>query len=83
MFIGCVMFRTMQYLVVWLGISLLVSTTTDTYQMFQTYIPNGVNVPDPCESGTAWPGVGHEVPAGGGVRNPFGTDFAAQQLVSV
>jgi len=46
------------------------------------YIPNGDKVPSPCPAGGAWPGVGHQVPAGGGDRNPFGLHFAANNHVS-
>ena len=75
--------RIMRHQIILLGISILVSTTTDAFQLYQTYIPNGDKVPNPCLAGTAWPGVGHLVPGGGGARNPFGRDFAAQQYVSV
>jgi hypothetical protein len=56
----------------------------DCYPSYQTLIPNGVNVPDPCRTvmHTFWPGVGHQISAGGGARNPFGTAFAAAQNVS-
>ncbi|GFN79665.1 N-acetylated-alpha-linked acidic dipeptidase-like protein [Plakobranchus ocellatus] len=46
------------------------------YQTFQNQIPNGNNVPHPCLANYMWPGVGHENRLGGGVRNPFGQDFA-------
>jgi len=47
------------------------------YQPFQQKIPNGNAVPHPCNTGTLWPGVGHEAPGGAGARNPFGLDFMA------
>jgi len=72
----------MQYQVLWLGISIIFSTPIDAYQRYQTYIPNGDKVPSPCPAGGAWPGVGHLVSAGGGDRNPFGQDFAANNNVS-
>ena len=45
------------------------------YPGFQDNIPNGKNVPDPCQPGHAWNGVGHENREGGGARNRFGVDF--------
>ena len=56
-------------------------TTTTAHSIYQTYIPNGANVPSPCQPGSVWSGVGHQVPGGGGDRNPFGLDFAANQHV--
>ena len=53
------------------------------YPYFQTHIPNGPNVPNPCLPDAAWPGVGHKNPAGAGERNPFGLDFAQSGFVSV
>ena len=52
------------------------------YPTYQTYIPNGQRVPNPCQPGTVWQGVGHKNPAGGGPRNPFGLDFAANEHVN-
>jgi len=46
------------------------------YQHYQLEIPNGNSVPDPSTSGT-WNGVGHLNAQGGGPRNVFGLDFAA------
>ena len=51
------------------------------YQHYQDEIPNGNRVPDPKSGGT-WQGVGHENAQGGGPRNPFGLDFAANGHVS-
>jgi dopamine beta-monooxygenase len=50
-------------------------------QYFQALIPNGDSVPHPCNVGETWPGVGHKASGGGGARNPFGLDFAANGLV--
>ena len=52
------------------------------YSHYQTMIPNGNRVPDPCEEGAVWNGVGHRISAGGGPRNPFGIDFALNDHVS-
>ena len=52
------------------------------YQHFQNAIPNGKNVPDPTIDAT-WQGVGHENAMGGGVRNRFGLDFAANDKVMI
>ena len=50
---------------------LLISALTTAYKLFQTRIPNGERVPNPCDNKT-WQGVGHINKAGGGDRNPFG-----------
>ena len=46
-----------------------------SYQKFQKEIPNGMKVPNPCEgqTGTMWPGVGHNKMPGGGAKNQFGS----------
>ena len=43
---------------------------------YQDRIPNGKNVVG--SNGEPWPGVGHNRPGGGGTRNAFGQDFAAE-----
>jgi len=53
------------------------------YQMYQTYIPNGANVPDPCQPNITWSGVGHKPIGGTGDRNPFGLDFASNNHVRI
>ena len=53
-----------------------------SYPNFRESIPNGFNVPNPCNADDKWLGVGHEARGGGGIRNPFGLDFAAQGYVS-
>ncbi|PAA63461.1 hypothetical protein BOX15_Mlig021890g1 [Macrostomum lignano] len=50
---------------------------SDAYRMFQSRIPNGDRVPNPCQPGAIWAGVGHQSPAGANARNPFGLDFKA------
>ncbi|XP_033750816.1 dopamine beta-hydroxylase-like [Pecten maximus] len=45
------------------------------YPSFQTSIPNGGSVLDPCDDTTAWPGIGHEAMGGSGPLNPFGRDL--------
>ncbi|XP_062583183.1 uncharacterized protein LOC134244942, partial [Saccostrea cucullata] len=47
-----------------------------SFPQFQSQIPNGQNVPHPCND-KAWSAVGHANPNGGHERNPFGNDFAA------
>ncbi|KAJ8300472.1 hypothetical protein KUTeg_021991 [Tegillarca granosa] len=47
-----------------------------SFQPYQTSIPNGYNVPHPCKLNYMWRGVGHQVPKGGGERNQFGIDFS-------
>ena len=43
------------------------------YPWFQTRIPNGNRVPNPCAKGSKiWAGVGHRNEPGGGARNEFG-----------
>ena len=36
-----------------------------------------MKVPHPCKKNSVWDGVGHLAWTGGGKRNPFGDDFAA------
>ena len=83
MLITLPVFRMMECRVLLLGISILLGTTTEAHPWYQTYIPNGDKVPNPCLAGTAWSGVGHLIPGGTGERNPFGRDFAAGQYVSI
>ena len=57
------------------------------YQMFRTYIPNGLNVKNPFHTATngqpeIWRGVGHMALEGGGPRNPFGKAFKANGYVT-
>ncbi|XP_076468958.1 dopamine beta-hydroxylase-like [Babylonia areolata] len=47
------------------------------YPMYGQEIPNGDQVPHPCKPNFLWHGVGHQISQGGGARNPFGEDFAA------
>ncbi|XP_052776591.1 dopamine beta-hydroxylase-like [Mya arenaria] len=51
------------------------------YPRFKEAIPNGDNVPHPCNASTTWEGVGHTNPAGGGKRNQFGLDFKAAGML--
>merc|ERR1719203_2485219 len=44
------------------------------FPIYSSKIPNGDKV---MRDGSLWFGVGHESRSGGGVRNPFGLDFAA------
>eukprot|EP01060_Flectonema_neradi_P017987 TRINITY_DN24808_c0_g1_i1.p1 TRINITY_DN24808_c0_g1~~TRINITY_DN24808_c0_g1_i1.p1 ORF type:complete len:433 (+),score=56.58 TRINITY_DN24808_c0_g1_i1:30-1328(+) len=57
---------------VWLVSALLGASTVCGRLTYQGQIPNGANV---IYQGVAWPGVGHELSAGGGTRNQFGTLF--------
>ena len=57
-------------------------TCVSGYQHFQTNLPNGDRVPDPSINNTLWAGVGHLNTNGGGLRNAFGKDFAANDYVS-
>jgi dopamine beta-monooxygenase len=61
---------------------MVIDTVVDCYPAYQANIPNGVNVPNSCKIGSLWPGVGHKNLAGGGDRNPFGSDFERLQHVS-
>ncbi|KAH9489133.1 hypothetical protein Btru_057526 [Bulinus truncatus] len=45
------------------------------YHTFTDLIPNGRSVPDPCNPGSVWEGVGHLVKEGQSKRNSFGKDF--------
>lgn len=55
------------------------------FQSYQSQIPNGDAVPNPCttNAGDVWNGVGHEAVGGAGARNPFGLAFAAAGNVSL
>jgi len=57
-------------------VSAAVCVVVLAHPAYKTLIPNGSNVLNPCD-GSAWPGVGHQNPAGTGARNQFGIDFAA------
>lgn len=50
------------------------------YQTYQARIPNGLRVPDPCNTAQFWPGVGHQKRAGGGTRNTFGVLMGDVQI---
>ena len=58
--------------------SLLLFQPTHARPYFRDRIPNGRNVPNPYIPGSVWSGVGHFNVGGGGPRNPFGLDFAAE-----
>ena len=48
---------------------------TQQYSSYRSSIPNGDNVPNPCQVDSKWEGVGHQLPIGGSVLNPFGLDL--------
>lgn len=52
------------------------------FYQYQAYIPNGLNVRDPCDPTQIWKGVGHMGPLGAGPRNSFGEDFKLSGFVS-
>jgi len=56
-------------------------SVVDSYRSFVSMIPNGRQVPHPCDVSKVWIGVGHENHAGGGPRNPFGVDFGRHNYV--
>ena len=62
----------------------MLASVANGYPYFQNQIPNGANIPNPCPQleGDTWYGVGHRNYQGGGSRNPFGEDFAANDFVS-
>ncbi|XP_060070311.1 DBH-like monooxygenase protein 1 [Ylistrum balloti] len=47
------------------------------FEQYQHEIPNGFNVPNPCDPTGIWNGVGHNGPEGQGNQNQFGKDFLA------
>ncbi|XP_033751340.1 temptin-like [Pecten maximus] len=47
------------------------------FERYQFDIPNGFNIPNPCEPTGIWNGVGHYGPEGQGPTNQFGKDFLA------
>ncbi|CAL1525853.1 unnamed protein product, partial [Lymnaea stagnalis] len=48
---------------------------SSAYKDFQSLIPNGGRVVDPCNNQSTWEGVGHLVKEGRSKRNSFGLDF--------
>lgn len=56
------------------------AVVSDAYITYATKIPNGGFVLNPCDN-SSWLGVGHKVPLGRGVRNPFGMKFAEANKV--
>ena len=72
---SCYVFTKMSRLMLFVKFLVLLRSTT-AYNWYQSFIPNGINVPDPFSGGSGWPGVGHSVAEGGGGKNPFGRDFA-------
>ncbi|XP_071097544.1 dopamine beta-hydroxylase-like [Haliotis cracherodii] len=57
--------------------SLLAVWGVDGYGHYRTRLPNGERVGHPCKPNFIWKGVGHKNVKGGGPRNSFGLDFAA------
>jgi dopamine beta-monooxygenase len=55
-------------------IIIIVTHPTNSWQTYQTKIPNGNKVVD--DDGVLFGGVGHTRMSGGGKLNPFGRDFA-------
>ncbi|KAH9503422.1 hypothetical protein Btru_072972 [Bulinus truncatus] len=45
------------------------------FPSFRNRIPNGNNVPHPCQNGSVWAAVGHYNETSGGQLNRFGVDF--------
>ena len=54
-----------------------------SYKLFQDRIPNGEQVPHPCNPNHRWLGVGHKNRDGGGVNNAFGLDFKDNNYVCI
>lgn len=54
----------------------------EAFPKYRQEIPNGNQVPNPCNQSTIWAGVGHQAKEGAGPRNPFGLDWAANDHVS-
>jgi len=57
--------------------SLVLVGIVNCHPTYRSLIPNGLFVPDPCNTAVIWNGVGHMNHSGGGDRNPFGLAFAA------
>lgn len=55
---------------------------TNSWPSYRFSIPNGKNVPNPCETNGIWTAVGHGKPKVFAPRNPFGDDFLKFGLVS-
>lgn len=75
-------YRRTMFSVLNLFVCALSLRVVSSFSHFQLQIPNGDRVPNPCESGEVWIGVGHQKPAGAGARNPFGRDFESNDYVS-
>ncbi|XP_069138147.1 dopamine beta-hydroxylase-like [Argopecten irradians] len=71
----CTQMNTMRFVLFSVVLVSITPWQTYGYSSFQTRIPNGDRVPDPCNGTAVWQGVGHEAMGGGGPRNPFGVDF--------
>ncbi|PAA49104.1 hypothetical protein BOX15_Mlig007919g2 [Macrostomum lignano] len=67
---------TKNALIIYAALAALLSCS-HAYRMFQSRIPNGDRVPNPCQQGDIWVGLGHQSPAGADAINPFGLDFKA------
>lgn len=50
---------------------LVVFGVVQCHKTYQTLIPNGASVPDPCNSAAIWGAVGHYNPRGSQIKNPF------------
>ncbi|KAH9525207.1 hypothetical protein Btru_000641 [Bulinus truncatus] len=55
----------------------VLTTLVSGFQVYQTFIPNGDVIPNPCLIGMTWAGAGHFSAIGAGPLNQFGQDFAA------
>ena len=61
---------------------LAIVSVSSAYRQYQSRIPNGGRVPDPCRPGESWGGVCHHNHEGGGTLNPFGKHFKLNGEVS-
>lgn len=75
MYLFCTSLFFFHFSVALLVVGLICLPICHGYMTYQDNIPNGAFVPHPCKPNYIWKGVGHQNVLGGGVRNPFGSDF--------
>jgi hypothetical protein len=70
------------YRLVFISVLVVSIAPYHAYPSYQNSVPNGNKVPNPCQNGVVWSGIGHQLPKGGGALNPFGNDLFQQKLLN-